>query len=55
MLSFGPKWSLFMKITFAEQADADIAAFVVDENGKLPAAAKALDDTWQWVQDKGLV
>ncbi|RIJ15631.1 leucyl aminopeptidase [Henriciella mobilis] len=33
-----------MKITFAEQADADIAAFVVDENGKLPAAAKALDE-----------
>lgn len=33
-----------MKITFAEQVDAEIAAFVVDENGKLPAAAKALDE-----------
>ncbi len=33
-----------MKIKFAEQADADIAAFVVDEDGQLPAAAKSLDD-----------
>ncbi|MEM5517289.1 leucyl aminopeptidase [Henriciella sp. AS95] len=34
-----------MKIAFAEQADADITAFVVDENGKLPAAAESLDET----------
>ncbi|WP_084396776.1 leucyl aminopeptidase [Henriciella aquimarina] len=33
-----------MKITFAEQADAEIAAFVVDEDGGLPPAAKALDE-----------
>ncbi|WP_300378471.1 leucyl aminopeptidase [Henriciella sp.] len=33
-----------MKITFAEQAEADISAFVIDENGKLPAAAKDLDE-----------
>lgn len=33
-----------MKIKFAEQADTDIAAFVVDENAALPDAAKALDD-----------
>ena len=45
MLSFGIKRSLFMKITFAEQADTDIAAFVVDEKGKLPEAARALDDS----------
>ncbi|MGB3626197.1 MAG: leucyl aminopeptidase [Henriciella sp.] len=34
-----------MKIKFAEQADAEIAAFVIDENGKLPAAAAKLDET----------
>lgn len=33
-----------MKITFAEQADAEIAVFVVDENGALPDAARSLDD-----------
>ncbi|MEQ8559334.1 MAG: leucyl aminopeptidase [Henriciella sp.] len=33
-----------MKITFAEQADAEIAAFVIDEGGKLPESAKALDE-----------
>ena len=33
-----------MKIAFAEQVDADIAAFVVDENGTLPAAARSLDE-----------
>ncbi len=32
-----------MKITFAESAKADIAAFIVDEGGKLPSAAAALD------------
>lgn len=32
-----------MKITFAESAKADIAAFIVDEGGGLPAAAAALD------------
>lgn len=32
-----------MKITFAESAKADIAAFVIDEDGKLPAGAAALD------------
>ncbi|MEQ9315951.1 MAG: leucyl aminopeptidase [Henriciella sp.] len=32
-----------MKIKFAEQADAEIAAFVVDEDGNLPAAAAKLD------------
>ena len=44
MFSFGNKRSLFMKIAFAEQVDADIAAFVVDENGTLPAAARSLDE-----------
>ena len=34
-----------MKIKFAEQADADIAAFVIDEDGALPAAAKSLDES----------
>jgi leucyl aminopeptidase len=32
-----------MKITFAESGKADIAAFIVDEGDKLPAAAAALD------------
>ncbi|WP_291203187.1 leucyl aminopeptidase [Hyphomonas sp.] len=32
-----------MKITFAESAKADIAAFVIDEDGRLPAGAAALD------------
>ncbi|MBU3921770.1 MAG: leucyl aminopeptidase, partial [Alphaproteobacteria bacterium] len=32
-----------MKITFAESARADIAAFIVDEGGALPEAAAALD------------
>ena len=32
-----------MKITFAESAKADIAAFIVDEGDKLPEAAAALD------------
>src|SRR3990167_11369517 len=32
-----------MKITFADSAKADIAAFIVDEGGHLPAAAAALD------------
>lgn len=32
-----------MKITFAESAKADIAAFIVDEGGSLPTAAAALD------------
>jgi leucyl aminopeptidase len=32
-----------MKITFAESARTDIAAFIVDEGGRLPAAAAALD------------
>jgi len=32
-----------MKITFADSAKADIAAFIVDEGGNLPAAAAALD------------
>jgi leucyl aminopeptidase len=32
-----------MKITFAESAKADIAAFIIDEGDKLPAAAAALD------------
>ncbi|HRK68253.1 MAG TPA: M17 family peptidase N-terminal domain-containing protein, partial [Hyphomonas sp.] len=32
-----------MKITFAESAKADIAAFIVDEGGGLPAAATGLD------------
>ncbi|MEO1472455.1 MAG: leucyl aminopeptidase [Pseudomonadota bacterium] len=33
-----------MKITFAPQAKADIFAFIVDEGGKLPEAATALDE-----------
>ncbi|MEM1088708.1 MAG: leucyl aminopeptidase [Pseudomonadota bacterium] len=33
-----------MKIHFAETATADIHAFIVDEGGDLPAAAKTLDD-----------
>jgi len=32
-----------MKITFADSAKADIVAFIVDEDGGLPEAAKALD------------
>lgn len=32
-----------MKITFAESAKADIAAFIVDEGDQLPEAAQALD------------
>lgn len=32
-----------MKITFAESAKADIAAFIIDEGDKLPAAGAALD------------
>ena len=32
-----------MKITFAETAKADIAAYIVDEEGGLPKAASALD------------
>jgi leucyl aminopeptidase len=32
-----------MKITFAESAKADIAAFIVDEGERLPEAASALD------------
>jgi len=32
-----------MKITFAESAKADIAAFIIDEDGRLPTAAAALD------------
>lgn len=34
-----------MKITFAESAKTDIAAFIVDEGAGLPAAAAALDKT----------
>ncbi|WP_084418573.1 leucyl aminopeptidase [Henriciella litoralis] len=33
-----------MKITFAEQADTEIVAYVVDENGALPDAATSLDE-----------
>jgi len=33
-----------MKITFAEEAKAEIVAFIVDEGQKLPKAAKDLDD-----------
>ncbi len=33
-----------MKITFAESAKSEIAAFLIDEGGKLPAAAKTLDE-----------
>ena len=33
-----------MEIIFAERADSEIVAFVVDEGGALPAAAAALDD-----------
>ena len=32
-----------MKITFAESAETDIAAFIVDDDGRLPDAAGALD------------
>lgn len=32
-----------MKITFKESADADILAFIIDEGGKLPKSAEALD------------
>ena len=34
-----------MKITFAESAKADIIAFLVDEDGDLPEAAAALNET----------
>jgi leucyl aminopeptidase len=33
-----------MNIQFAESASADIVAFMIDEGGDLPAAAKTLDD-----------
>ncbi len=33
-----------MKIRFAAEAKAEITAFVINEGGKLPAAAKALDE-----------
>ncbi|MEM7004907.1 MAG: leucyl aminopeptidase [Pseudomonadota bacterium] len=33
-----------MKIKFADTASTDIAAFIVDDGGKLPEAAAALDD-----------
>ena len=34
-----------MKITFAEQAETEIVAFVVDQDGGLPSAAKSLDES----------
>ena len=34
-----------MKITFTDAAKADVFAFIVDEDGGLPAAAAALDDS----------
>ncbi len=33
-----------MKISFAESAKSDIAAFLIDEGGKLPAEAESLDE-----------